>query len=526
MSALEVELAVARDREYLVRAVFRAPAVVSIGTDPRAEVTLPDDQLPEHFDLIHLDDRGSFLAFESDMQIEWQVDGAIRPTAELMEAHLADETPDGWQLGLDAGSKGLVRFGPLRILLKVQTPRDLTIWSASDDGGPACGGCGAPLKWALASPVALSPCQRCGDLNRVGGSPDALELGATRAVPAFSGAEEAETSKPRPPLPRDKAGRVTAPPREPPTVSDGRVRPGEKGFGGIPDVPVAGGDLPTFDGIEGPDGAKLPTFDGIEGPKDAGLPTFDGIEGPKDAGLPTYDGIEAQTPPEPADAAAILARERARPPGDLGPGKGAELPTFDAISAFKGDADLSTRAAIDVMKGGAEDAPPIQVTAPEPVQLGNLAKSPPPEEATDEAPALDPAEESTAPPEQPPPDPIPDDASATRPHKYPAPVDVGATRLVPSGPVDPTPAAADASPAPAPAPAPSLEQPVSAASDTIAGDDAPGTEDDDFMMGRDDGGIRMEPYVLGWVLLGLGLVAGLAGSALLVLAFARYQGLL
>jgi hypothetical protein len=45
-------------------------------------------------------------------------------------------------------------------------------------------------------------------------------------------------------------------------------------------------------------------------------------------------------------------------------------------------------------------------------------------------------------------------------------------------------------------------------------------------MGRSDGGIRTEPFILGWVLIGSGLMAGMAGMGLLLFAVLRWTGLL
>lgn len=492
---LEIELAVTRDREYLVRTVFRGPEPVSIGTNPRAAVALPDDQLPDFFELVHIDEGRARLAFESDMTVEWLIDGAKRPTADLISSGLATEGADAYQLELEAGSKGLVHFGALRVLLKVQAQRDVTIWSAAHDGGPACGGCGAPLKWALAAAGALSPCQRCGDLNRVAASIAALEGGATRAVPTFGGSEPA-TAPPRPPVPV-RSGPSDVPSPEPPTVTDADAPAAtdEQPKYGVPDAPVGpSGDLPTYDGIEGPRGADLPTFDGIQ------------------------VGVAA----EPPSAAALLAAERARPaPSDLTPGHGADLPTFDAISVFKGETDLSTRAAISVMRGAEDGEPPVFETGEQggdggpPARLGPAV--PPPEEATDRdtpPPSTPAAAASATAPDEPAPEAVPADDSLTTPHKYPAP-EKATDAIRP-----PTALAPQAEPA---IPEPALESAPMLRTDAI------GVPEEDFLMGRKEAGPRTpttQTYVLGWVMVAAGLLAGLAGMGLMVVAGLRYKGLL
>jgi hypothetical protein len=444
---LELELAVARDREYLIRAVFRGPDPVSIGTNPRAVVTLPDDQLPDFFEFVHLSPERSYLAFESDMTVEWLVGGERRGTEWLIETGMAREGVDAWEIELEVGSKGRVLFGPLQLLLKVQAQRDLTIWSAADDGGPTCGGCGARLRWALAGGGALSPCQRCGDLNRVESTIADLEMGATRAIPAFP--PEPLTEPPRAPLPR-RSRPVPTPSPEAPTISDAEA----------PGVP-----------IPAPKGADLPTFDAIEVGAQVDPPTAAALK----AGSVQGPGLLA---PQPGHGAALAPQ----------PGHGAELPTFDAISAFKGDAALSTKAAISVMKGAEEGEPPVSQG---PTSLG------PPGEAASPPPAT--------------PSPTAAEEGLTSPHRYPPPE--RNTDHVEALSTDPTPAPEPPTPEPAPESA------------TLTGADAT-SDEDDFLMGRSDGGIRTEPFILGWVLIGSGLMAGMAGMGLLLFAVLRWTGLL
>jgi len=492
--AIEVELAVARNREYLVRTVFRGPEPISIGTNPRAAITLPDDRLPDYFELVHLSDGRARLAFESGMDVEWKIDGALRPSAELIAGGFAVEGADVYELEVTAGGKGLIKFGELRVLLKVQEQRDLTIWSATNDEGACCGGCGASLKWALAGAGALSPCQRCGDLNRVESSIADLEQGTTRAVPTYGGSEPA-TAPPQAPIPV-RSGPIPAPPPEPPTL-------------GGPDVRAPTLQAPS---IGGPDVATGPSGD---------LPTYDGIQGPRGADLPTFDGIQVGVQAEAPSAVALLAAERARPPRDMGPGHGANLPTFDAISVFKGEADLSTRAAISVMKGAEDGEPPVLGTAdgvevsPAPARLGPADAVP--EEATEEAAAQLPSEApiAAAPVAA---APAPSDESQTRPHKYPPPERETAP-IVTSLP------AGAASSGPAPSSISDLPE-AALESAPLLRTQGIGVDDDDFLRGRHEGGPRTQMWILGWLLIGGGLMAGLAGMGLMVFAAARYKGLL
>jgi hypothetical protein len=631
---LELELAVARGRDYLVRAVFRPPAVVSIGTNPRATIALPDAALPDFHELLHLGERGSRLVFESAMHVEMQVDGEIEPADQLIARGLAKETRDGWTFPLTPGSKGLARFGALRVLLKVKAPRDATIWNVSPESGPCCGGCGGNLKWALQSAGALSPCQRCGDLNRIEGSIADRELGETSVVKRIRppGAD-GDTLPPGPSQPTALVAGAgdTLPPRPessgPFPVPNARdavpLRPGKAlesadtaEVDEIHDT-VSDADVPAVsDDLSGPAAAFVPASAGRPA-KGADLPTYDGIAGMKGANLPTFDAIQVQRvgdlPPTadalkiPAEAAKAAAQSRrpARPAG-LGPrspktppsvpavdetNKGANLPTFDAIQVFKDDSALSTRAAISVMKGDEQvGEPPVHPTdavgieAVQPRQLGPVDETPedlkptlrdakpikpkkgpaalgpdaargalPPEEPADETPPAIgivpepppppepiPAPEPTPPPEPPAPKPTPrDEPTVADDETRPTPRDllpIGSTREQPSLPATPEEAAETSDlfddfetgdDPPARAPLPPI-QPEAQARPEPQPEPEPEEEeeDDDFLMGRDDGGIKLKPNLLGWALIGIGLLCGAVGCLLILVAVLHWQGII
>ena len=577
---LELELAVARGREYLVRVVFRPPAVVSIGTNPRASITLPDAALPDFHELLHLGPT-SWLAFDSDMRVEMQAGGAIADTAALIDKRHAREAREGWRLGLHVGSKGLVRFGELRLLLKVRAARDATIWSVSPDGGPSCGGCGTGLRWTLPAAGAMSPCPKCGDLNRLEGSIADLELGRTSMVPAFGGR--------RPGAVQPAAADPPFVPDEDDTVSDA-------------DVPVVTDELPPP--AHRPRGAELPTYDGIAGMKAGDLPTFDAIQVGKAGELPPTSNALKSARRMAEEAAAKEAKPAGLGPrrrgAGVGPGKGADLPTFDAIQVFKEGADLSTRAAISVMKDEEPEPEPAgqdddtEPPPPRPMQIGPQAAPEP--DAPEPLPAVDPDLLVTikgAPPLKPgepppgvtlkppsaptPPPAAPPTPPAARPTplaEQPTPPAAPPPRL-PEPPRPPEPPVPEPdtpepeeprAPAPPPPRPPPTAPPEPAEVDITADDDddddvdtrptpqdvapiqpvgptrqmpVPGKaadsesdlsdaaeSDDDFLMGRSDGGIRVQQNLLGWALVGVGLLAGAAGCLLILVAVLFWQGIL
>jgi len=308
--ALELELAVTRARTYLIRAVFPAGARVTVGRDADCVLRFDDEILPPIHELFRLGGAGAGLRFARDMRVELARAGRILTTADLEEKGLAETDGDELVVPLSRGVKGLVRFGELGLLFKVQDARNMPVrvTSADDD---RCAACSTELRHVLVGGGALTPCPSCGVLNEVGG--------------VFDGDG---------PLTEDVED----------TVSD----LGSPARSSIEDVVQPFDDLSTGSspGVVKVDveGADLPTFDAIEAKKALDLPTFDAIEVAKATDLPTFDALPAK---EPLFAAGKLGAE---------PSKGADLPTFDAISVVR-EQGFSTQAAISVLKGGEEGDP-------------------------------------------------------------------------------------------------------------------------------------------------------------------------
>ncbi len=352
---LELELAVTRGREYLARAVFRPRATVSIGTNPRAAVSLPEDVLPDYLDLLRLDAGGGWLSFEASTRLELMTRSGARDARSLIEGGGARETADGWEVAIGDGVKGVVHFGDLRILLKLGAQKERTIWNSSIAEGAACGGCGAPLPWAVSGGGALTPCRGCGDLNRVEGGQAALEKGKTSVIPVMPQA----TAPKAPPattartviMAATDARAASLPPAPPkPKAAPKPIAP-QVGTPRGADLPTfdaiqarKGTDLPTFDGIQARKGADLPTFDAIQARKGRELPTFDGIQARKGADLPSFDGLQVPQVPEPP-----LTNGGPRSRGSTVGGE-SDLPQFDAIQMVKRKEVLTTQAAMKAMR--------------------------------------------------------------------------------------------------------------------------------------------------------------------------------
>ena len=138
-----------RGKEYLCRVLFRPPCEVSLGTDARAGISLPADELPQYHDLLQLGPDEATLRFNSDMKIELTADGQLLKTKDIVEFSLAREMGDAWQLPLPVGTKGLIHFGDVRLLFKVQQQRSGLVLDTKVDGIPTCLACSQELKHAV-----------------------------------------------------------------------------------------------------------------------------------------------------------------------------------------------------------------------------------------------------------------------------------------------------------------------------------------------------------------------------------------
>ena len=123
----ELELGVTRGRDWLARAVFRPPALISIGRNPMAVVSFTDAALPDYHELFRLHMDGGVLLFEPSMHVELRLKEGLQTTETIMTGGLAASTDAGWRLPLVVGSKGAVRYGDLALLFKLRTRREVPL---------------------------------------------------------------------------------------------------------------------------------------------------------------------------------------------------------------------------------------------------------------------------------------------------------------------------------------------------------------------------------------------------------------
>ncbi len=296
-----------------------------------AVLSLQVPGLPAYQELFRLHLDGGLLLFNPRMTVELKLAEGTQTTDAIMAGGLAASTEAGWRLPLVIGSRGAVRYGDLALLFKIRARREAPLKAVRQGLPTLCGTCGAPMPWAVVGFGALSPCGSCGTLNE---------------VQIDSGAPEDRRTQMAPVIRRKSV------------------------------------DLPTFDSISvRQKSVDLPTFDSISVRRVPDAPTFDPIAVGKHADLPTFDAIAVLT----EENLRLSAQEQSaatrrmppeeqlsetRPPAPPAPsppqpqflGRGADLPTFDAISRFQ-EQGLTATAAVTALRGdGSTEAPPVSLT--------------------------------------------------------------------------------------------------------------------------------------------------------------------
>jgi hypothetical protein len=164
---LEVEVAVARGKEFLARVVFRPPHGFSIGSSNEATITIPDSPLRGLTEILTFDDGRPTLLFTDDSRLEVDADGARLSVAELLGSGMAEAGAEQHTLPLAEGVRAVFLFGSLKLLIKVRAALDVSVWNLPLGDVGTCGGCGSKILWLpTTTSGALIPCSECGDLNR------------------------------------------------------------------------------------------------------------------------------------------------------------------------------------------------------------------------------------------------------------------------------------------------------------------------------------------------------------------------
>ena len=385
-SSLELELAVTRSRTYLVRAVFPAGTSVTVGRERDAVIRFDDAILPRCHELFRLGGAGAGLRFRPEMRVEIAQSGKILTTEDLRSSGLAKEEDGSLCLPLASGVKGLVRFGELGLLFKVQAARKTPV-HATPTGANSCAACGGDLEHVLEGGGALTPCAACGALNEVGGISDdepPTERGddtvSDLGSPFHASLEDGMQ-------PFDDLRRGAAP-----SVShqrtDGAALPTFDGIeahkplsaaAGLVDAPRKGADLPTFDAISVVRGkgfstqAAISVLKGGDEPDDPAPaqlgPAFEIAKtGDVDAPVPSAELDMAST------ARAVFAVKPKPRMLKAIPG-GSDMPD-DPVDVIKQQAGLNAEGALEIMRGGGGAKPPRRRTEEVPASAPAVTPGP------------------------------------------------------------------------------------------------------------------------------------------------------
>jgi hypothetical protein len=385
-SSLELELAVTRSRTYLLRAVFPAGTSVTVGRERDAVVRFDDAILPRCHELFRLGGAGAGLRFRPEMRVEIAQSGKILTTEELRSSGLAKEEGGSLCLPLASGVKGLVRFGELGLLFKVQAARKTPV-HATPAGANSCAACGGDLKHVLEGGGALTPCAACGALNEVGGISD--------DGPPTEHVDDTVSDLGSPV--RASLEGVVQPFDDLRTESDPSVSHQRS----------KGADLPTFDAIQAHKPLSAATGMADEPRKGADLPTFDAISVVRGKGFSTQAAISVlkggDEPDDPApaqlgpviDIAKIGDDDAPVPSAELDmastapavravkpkprmlkaiPG-GSDMPD-DPVDVIKQQAGLNTEGALEIMRGGGGAKPPSHRTEEVPASAPAVTPEP------------------------------------------------------------------------------------------------------------------------------------------------------
>lgn len=375
-TGVEVELAIARGETYMHKVRFRPSNILTVGTNPMTGIRLEGDGIPDFLEFLNISTEDVLLRFTPDIQVEVLSGSQVLATRALIDGGYARPSGDAFGVILENGGKAVIRLGPYKLMIRVETPSDGEVISvnADDPSDACCARCGTKLRLVLAGSGALTPCAACGALNRVSVTStrqQQMEDQATRlAMPA--GVEtDPDSDAPSPnlaPASADAAAGVAGP-----------IDPGSSTGRGVD-------ELPTFDAI------SVLRSDDVEGGAADALREL-GIGGGADAGPANLASPDKAPRTGPSPASDLAS------PDDVDPGSStgraaSDLPTFDAIAVLKEYSPAPKPAVVNLAGdgGGEPEAtePPAEAepaTTPPVDEEPQAAEPPPP-------PPMEPAEPS------------------------------------------------------------------------------------------------------------------------------------
>lgn len=168
-----LKLGVTVGSEFLYRAYFVAPSLVTVGTSEKATLRIQDEAVPEDHELFSIQPDSCLLQFKRDMNLAFLYDGLFRRPNFLIDEGLAFRRGRNYVLNLETRARGTLNFGATRILFKLEVtdrPSLRRIPLPEFEGqSMRCAACGEQLQNILAAPGAVTRCDFCKSLNRFEG---------------------------------------------------------------------------------------------------------------------------------------------------------------------------------------------------------------------------------------------------------------------------------------------------------------------------------------------------------------------
>ncbi len=195
-----LKLGVTVGSEFLYRAYFVAPSLVTVGTGERATLRIQDESVPELHELFSIQPDSCLVQFKRDMNLAFLYDGLFRRPNFLIDEGLAFRRGRNYVLNLETRARGTLNFGATRILFKLEVtdrPSMRRIPLPEFEGQSVrCAACGEHLQNVLAVPGCVTRCDFCKSLNRFEGLTGEVATAELPAEPEPAAAGAASLEEP------------------------------------------------------------------------------------------------------------------------------------------------------------------------------------------------------------------------------------------------------------------------------------------------------------------------------------------
>ncbi len=287
-----LKLGVTSGSDFIYRAYFVSPSVVTVGRGERAVLRLTGEGIPRHLELFSISDESCLLQFSRDLDLTFFHDGLFRRPTYLIDEGLAFRSGRAYIVHMESRARGTLNLGSYRLLFKlevVERPVFRRIPLPYTAAAPVrCGACRQPMELVLASPGVVTRCGFCNTLNRFVGATGESE---TLSVPAEQDGSSDFTAEPRDPIVlHEPSGERPAPP--PAVLGDRETVVGVGSLHGEEDELDEGAPtVPASPPLREPSASAVtPLHPASLSPDDAAAPRTDGAAPPPGSAT---DGIQS-----------------------------------------------------------------------------------------------------------------------------------------------------------------------------------------------------------------------------------------